>query len=284
MSSRPPRFDFRQVALLLSTELRDAWRNRWFVLYSAVFTVLALAMSWIGLAGVSGSGGFTSLARTAASLINLVTLVVPLMGLTLGAGAIAPERERGALLYLLAQPVSRLEVVAGKFLGLGAAVTASILAGFGLAALVIARRVGEGSAGPFLVFLLLAALVALSAVSLGLLISALAAKGSVAAGLALFVWLVLVLLGDLGLLGTSLVLKLDARELLFAALVNPLEEFKLAALLSIRGGLEALGPAGLYATRTFGELLLPLLVGLLVLWIVLPLAATLAVMNRRGAL
>ena len=38
-------------------------------------------------------------------------------------------------------------------------------------------------------------------------------------------------------MGTSLVLKLDARELLFAALVNPLEEFKLAALLSIRGGL-----------------------------------------------
>ena len=58
----------------------------------------------------------------------------------------------------------------------------------------------------------------------------------------------------------------------------------LAALLTIRGGLEALGPAGLYATRTFGDLLVPVLVGLLVAWIVVPLAATVAVMNRRGAL
>ena len=69
------RFDLRQVSILLLGELRDAWRNRWFLLYSAVFAALALAMSWIGLAGVSG-GGFTSLGRTAASLISLVTLIV----------------------------------------------------------------------------------------------------------------------------------------------------------------------------------------------------------------
>lgn len=278
-----PAFDFRQVAILLTRELRDAWRNRWFLLYSAVFAALALAISWLSLVGASGAG-FAGLGRTAASLINLVVLIVPLMGLTLGASAIAPERERGALIYLLAQPVSRLEVVLGKFLGLGAAVIASLLAGFGLAALVIARRVGAESAGPFLAFLGLAALVALAALSLGLLISAVAHRGSVAAGMSLFLWLVLVLIGDLGLMGTSLVLRMGARELLYAALLNPLEEFKLAALLLIRGGLEALGPAGLYATRTFGDLLVPTLVGALLLWILLPLAATVMVMNRRGAL
>jgi Cu-processing system permease protein len=278
MSTEP-----RLVGLLLLSELRAAWRNRWFLLYSGVFAVLALAMSWLGLAGISGTG-FAGLGRTAASLIDLVLLIVPLMGLTLGAGAIAPERERGGLLYLLAQPVSRFEVILGKFLGLGTAVAASLAAGFGLAAVVIAGRVPEGSAGLFLGFLGLATLVALASVSVGLLISAASSRGSVASGMALFVWLALVLLGDLGVMGTSLVLHLEARELLFAALWNPLEQFKVASLVLIRGGLEVLGPAGLYAERTFGAFLVPALVGGLLFWIAAPLGGTVAVIHRRGAL
>lgn len=273
----------RSVAILMAKELRDAWRNRWFLLYSVTFAVLALAMSWLSLVGVAGTG-FAGLGRTAASLVNLVVLIVPLMGLTLGAGAIAAERESGSFLYLLSQPVGRLEVVLGKFLGLGAAVIASLLLGFGVAAVLIARRVGEGDAGPFLGFLGLAALVALASVSVGLLISALAQKSSIAAGVAVVLWLVLVFLGDLGLMGSSLVMRLDASELLFSALVNPLQQFKLAAILTLRGGLEVLGPAGLYATRTYGDALLPLLAGGLVLWILVPLAATAWIIERRGAL
>ena len=273
----------RSVSILLAKELRDAWRNRWFLIYSVAFAVLALAMSWLSLVGIAGTG-FAGLGRTAASLVNLVVLIVPLMGLTLGAGAIAAERESGSFLYLLSQPVGRLEVVLGKFLGLGTAVIAALMLGFGVAALVIARRVGEGDAWAFLGFLGLASLVALASVSVGLLISALSAKSSIATGVALMLWLGLVFAGDLGLMGTSLALDLGVRELLFTALVNPLQQFKLAAILTLRGGLEVLGPAGLYATRTYGDALLPMLAGGLLLWILLPLAATAWVVERRGAL
>lgn len=275
--------DPRSVVLLLAKELRDAWRNRWFLIYSVAFAVLALAMSWLSLVGIAGTG-FAGLGRTAASLVNLVVLIVPLMGLTLGAGAIASERENGSFLYLLSQPVGRLEVVLGKFLGLGSAVIAALMLGFGAAALVIARRVGDGDARAFLGFLGLAALVALASVSVGLVISALSEKSSVATGIALMLWLGLVFVGDLGLMGTSLALDLGVRELLFTALVNPLQQFKLAAILTLRGGLEVLGPAGLYATRTFGDVLLPMLAGGLLLWILLPLAVTVLVIERRGAL
>ena len=279
----PLDLDPRSVGILLAKELRDAWRNRWFLIYSIAFAVLALAMSWLSLVGISGTG-FAGLGRTAASLVNLVVLIVPLMGLTLGASAVASERESGSFLYLLSQPVSRLEVVLGKFLGLGTAVIAALMLGFGVAALVIARRVGEGDAVAFLGFLGLAALVALASVSVGLLISALSGKSSVATGIALMLWLGLVFAGDLGLMGTSLAFKLGVRELLFTALVNPLQQFKLAAILTLRGGLEVLGPAGLYATRTFGDTLLPMLAGGLLLWVLLPLAATVFVIERRGAL
>ena len=115
--TREPRLEAHVLYTLTLKELRDAWRNRWFLLYTGAFCALALGMSWLSLAGAAGSG-FAGLGRTAASLVHLVLLIVPLMGLTLGAGALAGERERGSLILLLAQPVVALEVVLGKFLGL----------------------------------------------------------------------------------------------------------------------------------------------------------------------
>lgn len=276
--------DRRVVGVLLIKELRDAWRSRWFQLYTAAFTLLALALAWIGASGITGVGGLAGLSRTAASLVHLAVLIVPLMGLTLAAGTLAGERERGSLVYLLAQPVHRLEVVLGKFLGLSAAVLAALAIGFGLAALVIARRVGAEELGPFVAFLGLAALLALASVSLGLLISALAERSAVAVGGGLLAWLVLVFLGDLGLMGTSLVMKLDPRQLLAAALVNPLQEFSMGSLVALGGGLETLGPAGLYAQRTLGAGLPWLLAGFLFLWTILPLVGTYWTLERRGAL
>jgi Cu-processing system permease protein len=96
--------------------------------------------------------------------------------------------------------------------------------------------------------------------------------------------LLLVFFGDLGLLGTALVLRLDIAQLFGLTLINPLQIFKIAALLDIRSNLELLGPAGVYATRTFGALLLPLLIALLLLWIALPFAGTVALFKRKGVL
>lgn len=273
----------RTTWLLTVKELRDAWRNRWFLLYTVAFTVLALGLCWLSVTGVAGTG-YASLGRTAGSLVSLVLLVVPLMGLSLGAQAIAGERERGALLYLLAQPIDALEVVAAKFLGLSAAVVAALLFAFGIAAMTLSGQASGGQLAPFLAFLGLSLLLATAMVSTGLLLSALASRASVAAGLALFAWLALVLGGDLGLMGTSLVLRLDASTLLLLVLANPLQAFKVAAVLVLQGGLDALGPAGLYATSSWGGALVPLLVSLLVAWTAIPLAVTGWLLRRRGGL
>ena len=273
----------RTTAILCAKEMRDARRNRWFLLFAVAFSVLALALSYLSLAGAARAG-FAGLGRTTASLINLVLLVVPLMGLTLGSAAIAGERERGQLLYTLAQPISAGEYLLGKFLGLTASTFVALLLGFGVAALAIGRRGGVAGAGAFAGFLGLTLLLAAAAVSLGLLISAIVERASVATGVALFAWFALVFVGDLGVMGTSLMLRLEARQLLLMTLVNPLQEFKLLAVLLLRGGLESLGPAGLYATRAVGDGLMPLLVALLLAWTALPLAGALAVLRRRGAL
>lgn len=272
-----------EVLLLAAQEMRQAWRNRVFLIYAAAFTALALGLGWLSTAGLAGAGA-TGLGRAAASLVHLVLLVVPLMGLTLGAGALAGDRERGVLLYLLSHPVSCAQVLLGKLLGLGGAMLSALLVGFGVAALAIAQRAGGAQADAFLGFLGLVALLAAASVGLGLLISALASRASVAVGVALAVWLALTVLGDLGLLGTAFATQMSPGWLLAGALVNPLQIFKLGALLVLRGGLEELGPAGLYAMQRFGDGMLPLLVTLLVGWVVVPAVAGVAALKRRGAL
>ena len=83
-------------------ELREALRNKWLWFYALGFGALAFGLAQAGMstAGYAGLGGF---GRTAASLVNSLLLFVPLIGITVGAGVIAGERERGTLLYLLAR-------------------------------------------------------------------------------------------------------------------------------------------------------------------------------------
>lgn len=264
------------ILTLAAYELRSSLRNRWFMLYALAFSVLAVTLSLLSLSG-AGMFGFAGFGRTAASLINLVLLIVPLMGLTVGAQSLAAERERGTLAYLLAQPVGRAEVLLGKLLGLGAALSAALLLGFGLSGAVIAFKGGLVEVGRYGALVGFSLLLALVTLSLGVFISAWSRSGALASGLALFVWLGLVFVGDLGLMGTAIVMRLKIHTLFGLALVNPLQVFKIATVNALRASLEILGPAGIYATRTYGDSLVALLIGVLVAWIVV---ATLAAYLR----
>ena len=103
-------------------------------------------------------------------------------------------------------------------------------------------------------FVSIAGLTSLPAMlSVGLLISTLSRRSSVALGVAIFVWLTLVFLGDLGLMGSAIAFRLGADELFRLALLNPLQVFKMSAIGGIDASLDVLGPAGLYAMRTQGE-------------------------------
>jgi Cu-processing system permease protein len=275
--------DFGTVFILIQKELRDAFRNRWFLLYSLAFGILSMGLAWFSVSG-AGSFGVAGFGRTTAGLINLILLIVPLMGLTLGALSLAGERENGTLSYLLAQPISGGELLLGKFVGLALALAAALVIGFGLTGTLMVVAGGGGDFGIYLTLLGLSLLLALASLSLGLLISSGVKRASTAVGLALFVWLVLVYFGDLGLMGTSLVMKLKVGQLFSLALANPLQVFKIAAVLELRDNLEVLGPAGLYAFRTYGAALWPLLISLLLVWGILPFVVATQVFKKRGVL
>jgi Cu-processing system permease protein len=274
--------DLQTITLLSRKEIRDATKSRWLMMFGIGFAVIASALSWMALSGL-GSFGVAGFGRTTASMVNMVLLIVPLMGLTLGALAIASERERGALAYLMSQPVTPFEIFLSKYLGVAAALVAALLVGFAVSGFLVVVRGGSSNAGDFLALVGLTVLLALSSVSIGLLLSAGLRSGATAIGLAVFLWLSLAFLSDLGLMGTAVALDIGVRELLFMVLTNPLQVYKLAAILSIKNDLEVLGPAGVYAMRTYGEALLPILMALFAAWVITPFVVGFLIFKKRGA-
>ncbi len=257
------------LLILTRKELRDALRNRWLLIYSAAFAGLAMSVSWLSLAGAD-QYGFAGFNQTAAGLVNLIMLIVPLMALQTGAGSVAGERERGTLAQLLAMPVNRTEVLAGKFIGLSLALITALALGFGLSGVVIRARGGSTGLANYLALVGLAALLTVAMLSVGLLISVLSRKSSAAVGIAIVVWLALAFAGDLGLMGSAILFRLQLWSLLGLALVNPLEVFKIAVLAGTHASLEVLGPAGHYAVEHFGHALWAIFAGTCAAWIILP--------------
>lgn len=261
------------LRLCARQELTLAVRSRWTQTFAAAFAALSLAVAVSGYV-LSGGSGVQDFARTAASLVQLVILLVPLTALLLGVLVLASDRGNAELLF--SQPVSRATILVGRVLGLFQALVSAQALGFGAAGLVIYSRAGEEGVSGFLV--VVAASVVLTAVCLGIaaLISAgnLGRRRSRALAVALVVWLVLVVLIDLAALGVASLLRSGtaSRLLMTTAIVNPVDAVRTAALLAVEGT-AAFGSASLALLRFAGGPVRAgfLLAGSLVFWLVVPL-------------
>ncbi|RMH29576.1 MAG: ABC transporter permease [Planctomycetota bacterium] len=267
----------RLLTTLALKELRDALSNKWVLLFTIAFAALALGLAALARAS-AGMTGFAGFGRTAASLVNLVLLLTPLMALSVGATCIVTERERGMLGYLLAQPVSRTEVFLAKYIGLALAMTAAVAVGFGVSAIAMS---GAGDGALFLRLAALSALLAWAMLAVGVLVSVVLRRTGSAVGVAVFIWLTLALLADVGIIGAALTTRLRTVTIFSLTLVNPLQAFKMASLAGFGAGLDVLGPAGVWATTEFGRRLPILLYASLLAWIVLPLLAAWVAFRRR---
>lgn len=270
------------IVTLAERGWQDAKRHRWFLVFAGIFAGLALMLSAAGFWG-AGIGGLAGFGRTGVSLTNLVLFVIPLMGLLLGVLALVNEREQGTLWTLLAQPLTPAELLLGKWLGLAEAITVAVLLGFGMSGLVIAFFATTGQLFGYLHLLVLTLLLGWANLSVGMVISTLSSRSSVAVSIALLLWLVSVWLADLGLMGVGIAFRFSSPQLLWLSLLNPAQIFRLAALFALQGNLELLGAAGSYAAEVFGKWFLPFLWSLLTLWVFVPLLFALWLFQRRWA-
>jgi ABC-type transport system involved in multi-copper enzyme maturation permease subunit len=255
----------RVLSLLASREVRASVRGRWFIVGSASFALLAVAVARLGMNGAE-QWGIHALDRTAAALLNLVLLFVPLLTLPLGAASFAGEAEDGTLGVLVAQPLSRGEVFLGKLLGLCGAMTLSLALGFGAAAVLVGAR-GGVSGATFAALAGGAWALGIVTTTLGALLSIAARTRARALAAAMACWIALVFLCDFGVLALAASQVLGATALFGVTIANPLEAVKTLAALAISERLEVLGPVGLHAVKTLGRPGLALLLGgTLVAW------------------
>lgn len=269
------------VIAIARRELRGALGSSWLIGYTITFAALALALAYLGERNL-GSIGFENFSRTTASLLNLCLLLAPLVALLLGSGAIAGERDRGTLTYLLAQPVDRWELLLGKYAGVSLSIGVATTLGFGIAGVWIAIMTTSMAAGTYLMFVGLVLALVLVMTGIGLLASVLSTSRVQALGYALLVWAVTVFFFDLLLAGVVSATSMGGGGLLIALLLNPVEIVRVLAIVHLEPDLQILGPFGSYVLERVGRGGTTLLLGAaLVVWAAVPLGLAVYIFEER---
>lgn len=235
-----------QIWNIAHKEFKDGLRNRWMLFITLLFALLAIGISWFG-AAAAGSVGFTNLPATIASLASLATFLMPLIALLLAYDAIVGEEEGGTLMLLLTYPISKNQILLGKFVGHSIILGLATLIGFGSAALAIAFTVADIDLGllffAFGRFIISSTLLGMVFLAFAYVLSSRANEKSTAAGLALGVWFFFVLIFDLLLL-VALVTsegKFSPEALPWLLLLNPTDVYRLINLTGFEAGGQGVG-------------------------------------------
>ena len=242
-------------------ELSDSLRNRWLMAISLVFATLALGIAWFG-AAASGQVGYASTPATIASLASLGIFLIPLIALLLAYDAIVGEEEGGTLLLLLTYPLSRSQLLLGKFLGHGLTLALASLAA------AMLRFIGS------------TVLLGWGFIALAYVISVRVSEKPIAAGLALAIWFFFVLIFDLMLLGTLVASEgqFSAELLPWLLMLNPTDVYRLLNIVAFGDTAQLSGVLSLGADLPIGAT--GLWIGL-VLWFAIPLAGALLLFRNR---
>ncbi len=271
----------KMLWVLALKELRDGLRNRWIGAAILLLGTLAIALSLLGSAP-TGSVRASNLDITVISLSSLSVYLIPLIALMLSFDALVGEFERGTMMLLLTYPVTRWQVIMGKFLGHVLILFIAIFAGYG-GAILIMTLLGGSLEGwqAYLSMMFSSLLLGAVFIALGYLISVLVKERATAAGSAIGLWLVFVVLYDLILFG-ALILDEGQKigQQLFATLmlISPTDSYRILNLSLFDGVSDAAGIAGIASEAGMSSALLS---GVMFLWMLLPLLATVFVFQRR---
>ncbi|HCE07698.1 MAG TPA: hypothetical protein DEQ40_03660 [Oxalobacteraceae bacterium] len=260
--------DWAQVRVIAAKECRERIRNWWVLAVAAIFALFALAIAYFGTAQ-QGAVGFHGIDVTIASLVSLVIYLVPLIAVILGYDAIVGEKELGSLELLLSMPITRFEILLGKFLGLSAALASATAIGFGAGLLPLAAQLNSHDLYHYAGFVLSAILMGMAFLSLALWMSVVAQDRMRASGMAIAMWFFFVLIFDLLLMGMLVVSKGNLGSTVFASLLmlNPADVFRLLNIFSSQQVQTMYGLATVMPDSLTNPLVLS---GIMLGWIIAP--------------
>jgi len=269
----------REIFTVANKEFHDGLRNRWLVSITVIFAMLSVGLTYFGSAA-SGTLGIASLSTTVASLASLAVFLIPLIALLLSYDSFVGEQEGGTLLLLLTYPLSKTQLLLGKFIGQGGIISLATLLGFGASALLLFFQLeDEAVLVTFALFIGSAILLGLSFTAIAYLISLLVSEKSKAAGFALITWFLFALAFDLALLALLVGVEqgLTQQGLTQLMMLNPADIFRLVNL----AGLDSSDVNGALAIAINSSLSQGQLFAALTAWVVLPLTLAIFIFKKK---
>lgn len=273
----------KNILIVARKEIQEGLRNRWVLATTLLLAALALSLTFLGSAP-TGNVGVRALDVVIVSLSSLTIFLLPLIALLISHDAIVGEMERGTMLLLLSYPVARWQVLLGKFVGHLSILAFATLLGYGAAAGALLATGAEIDAESWTAFASMigsSILLGAAFIAVGYLVSALVRERGTAAGIAIGIWLVFVLIYDMALLGLLVV---DQGQVLSGGflnallLLNPTDAYRLFNLTG-SGNVSAFsGMAGVAQTTTLGT---SALLAALAAWALLPLGLAALAFSRR---
>jgi Cu-processing system permease protein len=272
-------FDINKMLAIVKKEFMDSVRNKWIIVVTSVFVLLALVASYFGSA-MQGLTGFQGFALTIVAILLISSILIPIISLMLGYGAIVGEKERGSMDLLLSMPISREAVFISKFMGLALVLFLSVFLGFGTAGAVIAAFAGAANVGQYILFLFATYLLGLVYLSLALMLSSVTKRRSTAMGGAVLIWFLFQFIYDVIVFGVYIAIEgmptqgnFDSFPGWFYAteLVNPSSSYNFLSQLvvsTVPGASDTLFPWFVNGFSVVGIMLLWLFIpGILALWV-----------------
>ena len=270
------------VILIALQEFTLNRRNKWVASFAGIFAFIAFFISYFGMV-TSGYSGFQDFARTSTSLINLVGFILPLFALVLGTFSFISNKEY--LELMVSQPISRYQVILGKYFGLLLTMLSATLIGFAIPGIVISLTIGVEGALSYALVILFSILLTIIFTGCAILISQIAKRQQIALGITIGVWIFFEVIYGLIILGTTLYFTpvFLKHALIFELLLNPIDIYRVLSLLAV-GGAEFFGPAGASLIKLTGSEWIAVLSGVLgmVAWSVVPIIASIKIFSRQN--
>lgn len=253
------------MARIIKYVLYDLLRTRFILLYTALLLISTFALFQLD----SDPG------KVVMSLLNIVLMVVPLVSIVFTTIHFYNSYEFIEL--MLAQPINRKVVFLGEYFAIALSLSVACIAGIGVPIIFY----GGGASGLTLVFC--GAVLTLVFTSLAFLASVLTRDKAKAIGVALLFWFYFSLIYDGVLLWVIYTFNDYPLEKITLGLIslNPIDMARIIMLLQL--DISALmGYTGAFYKQFFGSNMgMFLSVGVLLLWVLIPLLLALKIFSRK---
>ncbi len=235
----------KNLYLIAFLDLKESIRAKWFLVYSLVFGGL-IALFFI--AGVTESQvmGFSGLSRLLLMYIQITIVILPIFILITTVRSISGDRDNHILEYMLSFPISLRQYYWGKIIGRFITVYLPVI--FAMILAVIYGAINGASIPWSIFFLYTGLLFSLSSAFLGIafFISSFVKSSEVALGIAFFIWIFLLAFIDIALISLMMQQRFNEELIIFLAMINPMELFRVAAISLFDPELTVMGPVAFY--------------------------------------